>query len=228
MVTGTPVRPAISGVVRDAATRAAARRSLGLPEDVPLVGVFGGSLGARRINQAVSDLVAEWRGRGDRAVYHVVGRRDWPPEGDQPSSAGHPSLPILRRVPYEEHMELLYAAVEVMVCRAGAMTVAELAVTGCPALLVPLPGAPGDHQTANARVLERVGGACILPDPDCDGATLRRLLDDLLADEARLSAMGRAAAALGRRDAAAAGAQLVAVHARPASSRPDGGVPHGL
>jgi UDP-N-acetylglucosamine--N-acetylmuramyl-(pentapeptide) pyrophosphoryl-undecaprenol N-acetylglucosamine transferase len=224
VVTGTPVRPSVSAVVRDVATRTAARRALGLPEDVPVVGVFGGSLGARRINKAACDLVGEWRDRSDRAVYHVVGRRDWPAGGDPTPSAGGP---FVRRVPYEEHMELLYAAVDVMVCRAGAMTVAELAVTGCPAVLVPLPGAPGDHQTANARVLERAGGARILPDPDCDGPTLRRLLDELLADGARLAAMGRAAAALGRRDAAAAGARLVEAHARPAPGCPDGQVSHG-
>lgn len=224
LVTGTPVRPSISAVVRDVAARAAARRSLGLPEDIPVVGVFGGSLGARRINEAACDLVGEWRDRSDRAIYHVVGRRDWSAGGDPTPTAGGP---IVRRVPYEEHMELLYAAADVMVCRAGAMTVAELAVTGCPAVLVPLPGAPGDHQTANARVLERAGGARILPDPDCDGATLRRLLDELLADRARLAAMGRAAAALGRRDAAAAVARLVEAHARPAAGGPDGEVSHG-
>ena len=155
-----------------------------------MVGVFGGSLGARRINEAACDLVDEWRDRSDRAVYHVVGRRDWPAGGDPTPTAG---VPIVRRVPYEEHMELLYAAVDVMVCRAGAMTVAELAVTGCPAVLVPLPGAPGDHQTANARVLEQAGGARVLADTDCNGATLRRLLDELLVDGARLAAMGRAA-----------------------------------
>ncbi len=224
VVTGTPVRPSISGVVRDATTRAAARRSLGLPEDVPVVGVFGGSLGARRINEAACDLVDEWRDRSDRAVYHVVGRRDWPAGGDPTPTAG---VPIVRRVPYEEHMELLYAAVDVMVCRAGAMTVAELAVTGCPAVLVPLPGAPGDHQTANARVLEQAGGARVLADTDCNGATLRRLLDELLVDGARLAAMGRAAGALGRRDAAAAGARLVEAHARPTSGGPDGELSDG-
>jgi UDP-N-acetylglucosamine--N-acetylmuramyl-(pentapeptide) pyrophosphoryl-undecaprenol N-acetylglucosamine transferase len=224
VVTGTPVRPAISAVVRDAAARAAARRSLGLPEDIPVVGVFGGSLGARRINEAACDLVDEWRGRSDRAVYHVVGRRDWSASHDPTPPAGSP---FVRRVPYEEHMELLYTAADVMVCRAGAMTVAELAVTGCPAVLVPLPGAPGDHQTANARVLERAGAGRILPDQDCDGATLRRLLDELLADGARLAAMGRAAAALGRRDAAAAGARVVEAHARPAPTGSNGEVPRG-
>ena len=66
------------------------------------------------------------------------------------------------QVPYQERMETVYAAADVVVCRAGAMTVAELAAAGVPSILVPLPGAPGDHQTANARVLERAGAAVVL------------------------------------------------------------------
>ena len=77
-------------------------------------------------------------------------------------------------------------------CRAGAMTVAELAVAGVPSILVPLPGAPGDHQTANARVLERVGASVLLPDAECDAGTLADRLDRLLDDPSALEAMGRA------------------------------------
>jgi UDP-N-acetylglucosamine--N-acetylmuramyl-(pentapeptide) pyrophosphoryl-undecaprenol N-acetylglucosamine transferase len=93
--------------------------------------------------------------------------------------------------------------------------VAELAVAGVPSMLVPLPGAPGDHQTANARVLERVGASVLLPDQDCDAGTLAMRLDRLLDDPSRLEAMGRAAASVGRRDAAAAGAHVVEANARP-------------
>jgi len=103
----------------------------------------------------------------------------------------------------------------VVVCRSGAMTVAELAVAGVPSILVPLPGAPGDHQTANARVLEAVGATVLLADADCDGDALAEELDLLLADPCALDAMGRAAESLGRRDAAAAGARVVEACARP-------------
>ncbi len=100
-------------------------------------------------------------------------------------------------VPYEERMDLVYSAADLVVCRAGAMTVAELAVAGVPSILVPLPGAPGDHQTANARVLERAGAALVLPDPECDPATLAEWIDRLLDDPPRLGAMGRAASRWG-------------------------------
>ncbi len=218
VVTGTPVRAAIGAVHRDPAERRRARRALGLAEDRATVGVVGGSLGARRLNEAACELARAWRDRPDRSLYHVVGRRHWTGEADR-AAAGEGAL-CLRRVPYEARMELLLAAADVMVCRAGAMTVAELAVAGCPSVLVPLPGAPGDHQTANARVLAGAGAARLLADPDCTGETLARLLDDLLSHPEALSAMAAAAAAAGRPDAAEAVARLVEAHARPPRQGP--------
>ena len=95
-------------------------------------------------------------------------------------------------------MPAVYAAADLVVCRAGAMTVAELAVAGVPAVLVPLPGAPGDHQTANARVLERAGAAVLLPDPECTPTGLATVVEEppgSIPD--RLEAMGRAARSRG-------------------------------
>jgi undecaprenyldiphospho-muramoylpentapeptide beta-N-acetylglucosaminyltransferase len=215
VVTGTPVRPAIAAVRRGPDDRAAARRQLGLPVDRATVVVFGGSLGARRINDGVAGLAGRWADRPDRSIYHIVGRRDWEAvtaAAGPPADAG-----VVVRVPYEERMDTAYTAADVVVCRAGAMTVAELSVAGVPSVLVPLPGAPGDHQTANARVLERAGGAVLLPDAECDGDRLGDLLDGLLDDPSGLVAMGRAAAAVGHPDAADAGARVVEVHARPAT-----------
>ncbi len=219
VVTGTPVRPEIAAVGRGRTDRERARRQLGLPAGRPTVAVFGGSLGARRINQAVAGLVDRWADRPDRSIYHIVGRRDWPagaarPSGCREPAPGGPGL-ILVQVPYEERMATVYAAADLMVCRAGAMTVAELAAAGVPSILVPLPGAPGDHQTANARVLEQAGAAVLLADADCGADRLATVADGLLADPAGLEAMGRAARSLGRPDAAAAGAGVVEANARP-------------
>ncbi len=216
VVTGTPVRPEIGAVRRAPADRIAARRLLGLPPDRALVAVFGGSLGARSLNRCVEGLSARWERRSDVAIYHIVGRRDWDGRtGDGPGGADHPGL-VLVRVPFEERMAAVYAAADVVVCRAGAMTVAELAVAGVPAVLVPLPGAPGDHQTANGRVLERAGAAVLLADALCEPARLDGILDGLLSDRGALDAMGAAAARLGRPDAADAGAQVVEAAADPA------------
>ncbi len=216
VVTGTPVRPEITSVDRAPAGRQAAREGLGLPVDRPTVAVFGGSLGARRINQAVFDLAERWKDRDDRSIYHVVGRRQW--DEGLARRPGPDGLALVR-VAYEDRMDQLYAAADVVVSRAGAMTVAELAVAGLPAILVPLPGSPGDHQTANARVLEQAGAAVLLPDDRCDARSLGTALDGLFAEPDLLVSMGRAAAELGRPDAAAAGARLVEASVR---SRADG------
>jgi UDP-N-acetylglucosamine--N-acetylmuramyl-(pentapeptide) pyrophosphoryl-undecaprenol N-acetylglucosamine transferase len=214
VVTGTPVRPEIQGVRRTPDSRRSAREALGIPEGMPTVAVFGGSLGARRLNQAAAGLVNEWKGRLDRAIYHIVGRREWDQYG--PVVPGGEGLgPFVRRVPYEDRMDLVYAAADVVVCRAGAMTVAELAVAGVPSILVPLPGAPGDHQTANAQVLRRAGAAVLVADDACQSDSLAVTLDGMLDDAAALEAMARAASSLGRPEAAAAGAAVVESNARP-------------
>jgi UDP-N-acetylglucosamine--N-acetylmuramyl-(pentapeptide) pyrophosphoryl-undecaprenol N-acetylglucosamine transferase len=100
-----------------------------------------------------------------------------------------------------------------MVCRAGGMT-AELAAVGMPSVLVPLPGAPGDHQTRNAEVFLAAGAAELVPDAELDGARLAGELEKLLSAPARLTAMSGAARALGRTDAAARFADLVEEVAR--------------
>jgi len=108
----------------------------------------------------------------------------------------------------------LYNSADVCVVRAGAMTVAELLVAGVPAILVPLPGAPRDHQTRNAEALVGMGAAVLIPDRDCDGRRLALELDALLADPERLRAMRDAARENGHPDAAARVAELVDAHAR--------------
>jgi undecaprenyldiphospho-muramoylpentapeptide beta-N-acetylglucosaminyltransferase len=212
VVTGAPVRSEMAALSRRSSDdRRAARRSLGLPEDAAVVGVVGGSLGARRVNEAVLELVSRWSERGGTAVYHVVGSRDF---AWAQAAGPKPSALCYRQVEFEEHMATFYAAADVVVCRAGANTVAELAVVGMPAVLVPLPGAPGDHQRANAEVLARAGAAVIVDDAECDGARLEAELDPLLGDPARRAAMAAAAVSLGRPDALAAVVAVVEAHAR--------------
>lgn len=228
VVTGAPVREEIAAVSRrDERARALARRSLGMPEDRVLVAVFGGSLGARRINQAALELASLWSGRGDRAIYHVVGRRDfeWAQSAAEHFDRGEPAgaAPglVYEQVPFEKHMELVYQAADVAVCRAGAMTVAELGVTGLPAVLVPLPGAPGDHQGANARALSLRIPAIVVDDEDCNGGALANLVDRLvegpaqeIRDEPGYAERG-AVAGETPKDAARAIASVVEAHAKP-------------
>ena len=215
-VTGTPVRPEIGSLDRSEAGREEARATLGLDAQRQTVAAFGGSLGARRINRAVADLADRWRDRGATSIYHVAGRRDYEQFAvtDPTGGNGQGSGLDYRVVPFEEQMPDLYRAADLCVCRAGAMTVAELVVAGVPAVLVPLPGAPRDHQTRNAEALVAAGAAVLIPDGQCDGERLAEELDALLADADRLDAMGAAARELGHRDAASSVAALVQAHAR--------------
>jgi len=215
-VTGTPVRPELASLDRTPGGRLASRGALGLPADRQTVACVGGSLGALRINRAVAELAGIWAGCEGRALYQVTGRRDYEafaPAEAAPADGGRDGL-CHRVVAFEDRMPLLYSAADVCVTRAGAMTVAELLVAGVPAILVPLPGAPRDHQTRNAEALVGMGAAVHLPDPECDGRRLAEELDALLSDPERLHAMSEAARGHAHPDAAARVAELVDAHAR--------------
>jgi UDP-N-acetylglucosamine--N-acetylmuramyl-(pentapeptide) pyrophosphoryl-undecaprenol N-acetylglucosamine transferase len=205
---GTPLRGAVLTGNPIRAQIAAVRPAPG--GDRSLVGAFGGSLGARHVNDAVLDLAARWRSRDDRAVRHVSGVRDHERCAGVLASVRTPGDTLVYDlVPYEEHMEELYAHASVAVCRAGAVTVAELTAAGLPAVLVPLPGAPGDHQTRNADTLVAAGAAVAIPDAQLDGARLAATLDGLLTEPDRLATMRDAARSLARVDAASKVADLV-------------------
>ncbi len=180
----------------------------------------GGSLGSRRLNEAVLGLAELWASRTDVAIYHVVGRRDasWAAQAATRLAQRCPEGVWYVQVPFEVHMSRFYQAADVVVARAGANTVAELAVVGVPAILVPLPGAPDDHQRANAAVLERVGAAVVLSDAECTGPRLATEIDALASSAGRLESMAAAAAGVGRPDAVSAVAALARSYARPPRS----------
>jgi UDP-N-acetylglucosamine:LPS N-acetylglucosamine transferase len=218
-VTGTPIRPEIAaaGAGHD---RTGARDALGLSADNETVTAVGGSLGARRVNQAVAELASQWMECPGRTIYHVTGRRDYEDfagaDRDRTGggAGGGGTALSYKVVPFEDHMADLYAAADVCVSRAGAMSVAELLAAGCAAVLVPLPGAPRDHQTRNAEAMVRMGAAVLVPDAECDGRRLADELTALLGDPERLHAMRAAARTHGHPDAAARVAELVDDHAR--------------
>ena len=210
VVTGNPLR----ADVREAAEhpdRDTARVKLGLPANRTVIGVFSGSLGARRINEAVRELATRWSDRSDLAIRHVIGRRDYQ---DFAGRALAPAALVYQVVEYEEHMDSLLAAVDLAVTRAGG-SVAELAAFGVPAVLVPLPIATRDHQTANAEVFAAAGAAVVVADHELTTDRLEAELTPLLADPARRAAMARAMRAHAHLDAADRVAALVEECARP-------------
>ncbi|HVA53790.1 MAG TPA: glycosyltransferase [Acidimicrobiales bacterium] len=206
VVTGAPLRATIEEVDRSGAAREEAKASLSPPIDAgrKVVVVMTGSLGSTRVNRAVRELAVEWSGRADRAIIHVTGRRDF----DESSASALSSDGLDYRVVAFADMVKLWTLCDTAICRAGAVTIAELTVLSIPAVLVPLPGAPGDHQTKNAETVVNVGGARLLRDVDCTGAALAELLDAIM-DPMTLTAMERGAGTLARRHAARAIASVI-------------------
>ena len=210
VLTGNPVRAEIAAVDRDAG-RAVARQAIGADEGRPVVLVFGGSLGARRINEAVVDVASRWADDPRVTFRHVIGERDWDlarPAGLESAGSGY------QPVRYERDMATALTAADLVVSRAGATTVAEVAAVGVGAVFVPLPIATADHQTANAQALVDAQAAIVVPDAAFDGDRLEAELGRLLDDPDALQSMAAAAARLGRPDAADRVAEVVEEHAR--------------
>jgi UDP-N-acetylglucosamine--N-acetylmuramyl-(pentapeptide) pyrophosphoryl-undecaprenol N-acetylglucosamine transferase len=181
-VTGRPVPP-------PATSRRAARARFGIANGEMSVLVFGGSQGARSINQAAVEAFAGARFH----ILHAAGERDL---GDLRSPGPHYDL----RGYISEFGEALLAS-DLVVARAGG-SVFEIAAHGRPAVLVPYPYATADHQTANARFMERAGAAIVIPDAELTASRLAAEVGGLMADPSRLAAMARASAAVARPQAA--------------------------
>jgi UDP-N-acetylglucosamine--N-acetylmuramyl-(pentapeptide) pyrophosphoryl-undecaprenol N-acetylglucosamine transferase len=209
--TGNPLLGDILTVDRSAhADVDAARSRLGVEPDRKLVVAFGGSLGALRINQAVVDATEQLADCGDLTIRHIVGERDWPQFGNHQVDGALQYQPV----EYETAMADVYRAADLIVCRAGAMSVCEIAETATPSVLVPLPGAPGDHQTKNAQALSDADAAILVPDHELDGTKLAELAVSLVSDPARLAAMSANATTVARPNAASDIADLIKTYAR--------------
>lgn len=189
-VVGNPLRDEIAGVDRFA-LRPAARRRYGLEAAGPVLGILGGSLGARVLNDAAAAMVA---GSGAAGAVHLTGPDAYPAMARLASDAG---VPWTCR-PFEAEMQYFYSAVDLVVCRAGAMTVSELAATGTPSVLVPLDRV---GQGENARMLAGAGGARVVQ--QATTAALPGVARSLLFDPAELERMGARAREVGHPDAGA-------------------------
>jgi UDP-N-acetylglucosamine--N-acetylmuramyl-(pentapeptide) pyrophosphoryl-undecaprenol N-acetylglucosamine transferase len=181
-VTGRPGPP-------PATDRTAARERFGIDSREQCVLVFGGSQGARSINRAALEAFA---GAGFR-VLHAAGDRDL---ADLVSPGPHYDL----RGYITDFRQALLAS-DLVVARSGG-SIFEIAAHGRPMVLIPYPYAAADHQTANARFVEQAGAALVIPDAELTAPRLAQEVGRLLADPARLAAMGRASAELARPDAA--------------------------
>lgn len=187
---GMPISAPLAALDRGT-LREEARRAFAIPDGARVLLFNGGSLGAARLTAAAIGLAARWRGRSDVHLLIKTGPAALAQTRQHLAEAGADQ--VAQAVPYLDRMDLAYAVADLVVCRAGSATIAELATTGVPSVLVPYPHAPGDHQTHNARVLSDVGAAHLVPDGEVTADRLADLVGPLLADPARLALMSRAA-----------------------------------
>ena len=192
-LTGNPLRPVFSRFDRSE-LRPEGLARYDIPDDLPVLGILGGSLGAKVLND-VAGVLALAIDPDHFAIVHLTGRA----HHDEIKQAASQSALLWRPVPFEDRMELFYAASDLVLSRAGAMTINELTATGTPAVVVPL--GLGTNQAANALELEAAGGLVQVPQAQIDQVPI--VIDQLIVDRARREAM----------------ASVMASHGRPAAAR---------
>ncbi|GAB2986099.1 undecaprenyldiphospho-muramoylpentapeptide beta-N-acetylglucosaminyltransferase [Saccharothrix stipae] len=191
-IIGIPLRYSITSLKR-AELRQQARAHFGLHPTAPTLLVFGGSQGARSINNAVSGAASAFAQAGI-AVLHAHGPKNTVAVQSVPGAA--PYVPV----PYLDRMDLAYAAADAVLCRSGAMTVAEVSAVGLPAVFVPLPHGNGE-QALNAGPVVAAGGGILVPDEQLTPEWISANVVPLVADRNRLAAMTTATLSTGHREA---------------------------
>lgn len=192
--TGNPIRPDIMTAERDLS-----RKQLGIRPDQFMVLVTGGSRGARSINRAMADVHRHFKDDPSICLYHVTGTlgyknlvQDLHTDSDGNYGAGS------RIIRYEYHMPEAMAAADLIICRAGAVSLAELAARGLPSILIPYPYAAEDHQTYNARVFVNKGAARMIVDRMLSPEKLIHNIDELKSNPDLLQDMAAASKSLGK------------------------------
>ncbi|AEG61552.1 undecaprenyldiphospho-muramoylpentapeptide beta-N-acetylglucosaminyltransferase [Desulforamulus ruminis] len=194
-LTGLPVRPEILQAERDLSLA-----SLGLRDDRITILVFGGSRGARRINQAMTEVIRRFGNRPEVQILHATGQAGYREFLEQLERQGinlddYVNITI---VPYLYNMHEALAVADMVVSRAGAATLAELTLLGLPSILIPYPYAAENHQEHNARALADRGAAVLIKDAELTGLTLVEQMEGMIQDKNRLKDMAQVSQKLGR------------------------------
>jgi UDP-N-acetylglucosamine--N-acetylmuramyl-(pentapeptide) pyrophosphoryl-undecaprenol N-acetylglucosamine transferase len=213
-VTGNPVRPAVLG-----ADRRRGRATLGVPDEATLLLVFGGSRGARHLNETLLEMAPALMKLPGVHVVHSTGRQEHATVERALAARTPEAGRRYRVVPYIDTMGDALAAADLVVSRAGATSIAEITAVGRPAVLVPYPYATDDHQTLNARAVAQAGGAVVVADAALGQTVFADAVLRLLHDPARRERMAESAAELARPDATADVAELALRAAREGRER---------
>jgi UDP-N-acetylglucosamine--N-acetylmuramyl-(pentapeptide) pyrophosphoryl-undecaprenol N-acetylglucosamine transferase len=191
-VTGVPVRPGLVALTRDEGLR-----KFGLDPARKTVLVFGGSRGAHSINQAFVGAARVLQARPDLQFLVQTGEADYP---EVAKSLGELDL-TCRAYPYLDDIGYAYRASDLVVARAGASTVTEVAAFALPSILIPYPHATSSHQDENARLMEARGAAIVIKDRDLSGSVLAEAIISIIYDDPKRQMMSRHSGDIGKRDA---------------------------
>ena len=198
-VTGTPVRGDFFRLSREEA-----RKKLGFDDEAPLVVSFWGSLGASHMNECMVDFFRREDAEGYPFRHiHAVGKGGWEAMEQKLRELGLPKSDRLDVRQYIYDMDVVMAAADVVLCRAGASTISELTALGKPTVMVPSPYVTNNHQEKNARLLEKHGGAVVITEPESTGDGLYKAVEAILSDNEKRISMARAMKELGIPDATA-------------------------
>lgn len=195
VITGNPVRSSFAEAVDQRPTH----HGISQKTSPAKILIFGGSLGARTLNKAVMAAATQWNFSEDVAMTIQTGPTMFPEVSRCYSNHKSGQVEVLS---YIEDMPVALMEADLVVCRAGASTLAEIQVVGKPSLLVPFPHATDNHQLRNAQDMENAGAAVVLEDHLCDGEALVQAVEDLLGDATKLKNMGRAALSMAQPHAA--------------------------
>lgn len=195
VVTGNPIRTEILE-----ADKTAARKKLGI--DKPFVLVFGGSLGAQKINDTVCAIIPMIKEHGGMKLMFGTGERNYAQVSGMIEKYGiKADGGDIEVVPYIDNMADVMAAADIVVSRSGAITASELAALGKPSVLIPSPNVVRNHQEQNAREFEKRNAAAVITEPELTPECLFDKIKKMLSDEAKLSAMSRNMSEMAKTDA---------------------------
>lgn len=195
LLTGNPIRPAI--LKTDYHT---ARKKLGIGSK-KLVVSFGGSLGAMRINDVMIDFIEKNASNGDMMIYFGTGRRDYDRCAAELEKRSVRTGGSVKLLPYIENMDDVMNAADLIICRSGAITLAEICAIGRPSVLIPSPNVTNNHQYYNAKALSDFGAAITVCEKDFDVNSLAKAVYSVIYDEGKAARMAQKAKEMGISDA---------------------------
>ncbi len=192
VVTGTPTK--IRKVQIPYIKRKEILEALGIRNELPIVLVFGGSQGAQKINEAVTELVKKKKNEEYQIIWATGTKQfDIVKESFERDNIYFNTLKNVKIVPYIYNMEELMNIADLLICRSGAMTITEVSIVGKPAIFIPLPSKSANRQEDNALVLEKIGAAKIILNKEVNGENLSTTIEEIIKDKSELQEMGRLA-----------------------------------